>query len=105
MPRLVVDSVSSASRLRRSLSPGAAGDHGDVDGDELVVDDAAEAQALVDTYPNVRWADADADHDTTPDQTPRLDVDGDEATYECGVNGCSRDVESPADTCWQHSEE
>lgn len=22
--------------------------------------------------------------------------------YSCGVNGCSRDVDAPDDTCWQH---
>ena len=23
----------------------------------------------------------------------------------CGVNGCSREVESPEDVCWQHDDE
>lgn len=25
-----------------------------------------------------------------------------EETYECGVNGCSREVDSEDETCWQH---
>jgi len=24
---------------------------------------------------------------------------------ECGVNGCSRPVDTPEDTCWQHDED
>lgn len=24
--------------------------------------------------------------------------------YECGVNGCSRSVDAPDATCWQHDE-
>jgi hypothetical protein len=27
-----------------------------------------------------------------------------EATYYCGVNGCSREVDSADDRCWQHEE-
>jgi len=106
MPRLVVEAVRSASRIRRALLPADAPDHGEYDGEELVVDGETDAQALVDTYPNVRWADAGRDHtvDTT-DQTPRGEVDTDGATYYCGVNECSREVDSPEATCWQHGEE
>lgn len=25
-----------------------------------------------------------------------------ETAYRCGVNGCSRDVGAPEETCWQH---
>jgi hypothetical protein len=106
MPELVVERVASASALRRALSPGAASEHGTVDGETLVVDDAAAAAALVDTYPNVRWADADTAPDTTrADQTPRGELGADGATYRCGVNDCSREVDAPGDTCWQHDAE
>ena len=27
-----------------------------------------------------------------------------EATYRCGVNDCSREVDSPDATCWQHDD-
>jgi hypothetical protein len=103
MPELVVAGVPSAGRLRRALSPGAAGEYGEVDGDHLTVDDHDTAQELVDTYPNVRWAD-DAP-DTVVDTTvPRGEVDADGTTYRCGVNDCSREVEGPTDTCWQHGD-
>lgn len=83
MARLVVDPVVSSSRVRRALLPGDASDHGTVEGDHLVVEDADRAQALVDQYPNVRWAgDADAEVDTYPDDTvARMDVDSDGVTY------------------------
>jgi hypothetical protein len=32
----------------------------------------------------------------------RLDGTQDTEDYNCGVNGCSRDVDGPEDTCWQH---
>lgn len=107
MVRLVVEAVTSANRIRRALLPGQADEHGEFDGDELVVDEA-DAQALVDTYPNVRWADAGRDHSTdtmVDDQTPRAEVDDEGGTFRCGVNDCSREVDSAGDTCWQHSEE
>lgn len=25
--------------------------------------------------------------------------------HECGVNGCSRSVDSPEDVCWQHEDD
>jgi len=28
--------------------------------------------------------------------------DSDEEDFECGVNGCSRTVDDPEATCWQH---
>ena len=74
MPELVVESVTSANRLRHALSPGDADAHGTLDGDHLTVDDRDTAAELVDTYPNVRWAD-DAP-DTAVDTTvPRGEVD------------------------------
>jgi hypothetical protein len=103
MSELIVDPVPSAGDLRRSLSPGKADEYGSFDGTTLAVDDAATAKTLVETYPNVRWAD-DAP-DTAVDTTvPRGEVDADGSTYHCGVNDCSREVEGPTDTCWQHDE-
>lgn len=31
-------------------------------------------------------------------------VNGSETTFQCGVNGCSRKVDNPEDTCWQHGD-
>jgi hypothetical protein len=30
--------------------------------------------------------------------------DGGAETYECGINGCSRNVDGPNETCWQHED-
>jgi hypothetical protein len=102
MARLVVESVTSANAVRRALLPGDADTHGEFDGETLVVDDA-DAQTLVDTYPNVRWADADRDHSATVDQHVSGEAGAEGATYYCGVNDCSREVDSPTGTCWQHT--
>lgn len=105
MARLVVEAVASATELRRGLSPGAAEEYGRLEDGDLVVDDD-DAQMLVDTYPNVRWADAGHATDTMADEpAPRADFDGDGVEYRCGVNDCSREVESPEATCWQHGED
>lgn len=103
-PRLRVASVSSAAELQRCLSPGQAGTHGDVEGDVLIVDDDAEAERLVERYPNVEYV-TERDTNSADPSATRLDVDSDSVTYECGVNDCSRDVDSPDDRCWQHAEE
>lgn len=106
--RLRVATVASASRLAGALSPGQADEFGEYDAADqvLVVDDDNEAAALVDSHHNVSWA-ADAPDSTEDDETTvsRATVDSDGATYECGVNGCSREVDSREDTCWQHSED
>jgi hypothetical protein len=105
MPELVVDPVTSAGDLRRALSPGQADEHGEYDGDRLTVDDDATAEELVETYPNVRWADDTLSTDTYPDEAVgRAELDEDGTTYVCGVNDCSREVDSPTDTCWQHTD-
>lgn len=106
MPELVVDPVVSSADLQRALSPGQADEYGDVDGDRLTVSDPDEAERLVDTYPNVRWADGSIETDTYPDETVgRVELGEDGAAYSCGVNGCSREVDSPTDVCWQHADE
>jgi hypothetical protein len=105
-PRLHVAPVTSSSRLQRALSPGQADTHGTLDGETLVVEDAATAERLVERYPNVGWAD-DSGNDDAPDEASvtRGTVEPDSARYECGVNGCSRSVDSPSEACWQHEED
>jgi hypothetical protein len=82
MPELIVDPVPSAGDLRRSLSPGEADEYGSVDGTTLVVDDAATAETLVETYPNVRWVDSTTNVETYPDETMgRAELDNDGVSY------------------------
>jgi len=102
--RLRVGRVRSAARLDGALSPGEADEYGTLEGDVLVVDDQSDAEDLVDRHHNVVWAD---DDESPPERSPptRANVDNDGAAYECGVNGCSREVDSPDDTCWQHDED
>jgi len=104
--RLHVAPVTSSSQLQRALSPGQADDYGTLDGETLVVEDAATAERLVERYPNVSWTD-DATDAPTPDErsVTRGTVEPDSASYDCGVNGCSRSVDSPDDACWQHEED
>jgi len=41
--------------------------------------------------------------DTEPDvESEEADTDAETETFRCGVNDCSREVDSPEDTCWQH---
>lgn len=100
--RLAVEPVQSSSQLRRALSPGQAGEHGDFDGETLVVKTENTAKQLIGTYPNVDWAD-NQDTEREP-ETVRMQADSEGVSYECGVNGCSRTVDGPDDTCWQHEE-
>lgn len=100
MTRLVVESVSSSSQLRRALSPGQAESYGEYDGETLVVGDEHDADALVNRYPNVHYP-----SDETPQndaEAVRMEADNDGVEYKCGVNGCSREVDGPDDQCWQH---
>lgn len=103
MTRLRVESVSSSSMLRKALSPGDAGNYGDYDEDAGVLETASdvEATSLVDRYPNVYRVDDEPDDDGAG-ESPRLEADNTGTTPVCGVNGCSREVEDPEDTCWQH---
>lgn len=103
MPRVVVAPLQSATQLRRGLSPGRAAEYGTVDGDELVVDDADTAAQLVEQYPNVDWATEESAPDVDSG-TPRMVADNDGVEYRCGVNGCSRTVDSPDAVCWQHED-
>jgi hypothetical protein len=103
--RLHVAPVASSSQLQRALSPGQADDCGTLDGDTLVVEDAATAERLVKRYPNVSWTDDSGDDAPDEASVTRGTVEADSASYDCGVNGCSRSVDSPSDACWQHEED
>lgn len=104
--RLHVAPVASSNQLQRALSPGQADDYGTLDGETLVVEDAATAERLVKRYPNVGWADDSGDDDASDEASvTRGTVEADSASYDCGVNGCSRSVNSPDDACWQHEED
>jgi hypothetical protein len=104
--RLHVAPVASSSQLKRALSPGQADGYGTLDGETLVVEDATTAERLVKRYPNVGWAD-DSGGDDAPDEASvtRGTAEADSASYECGVNGCSRSVDRPTAACWQHEED
>jgi len=68
-------------------------------GDEIDVQDTFEVEQdvfdrLKANYPGIVAVE-------TPDSDTK-DAPVESEEYECGVNGCSRDVESPEQTCWQH---
>lgn len=64
-----------------------------VDGDAVTIDDEGCFEA-----PEA-WCEAFAErYDTELDSLRVAD------THDCGVNGCSRDVDSPEATCWQHED-
>lgn len=65
MSRLVVESVTSANAVRRALLPGNADEYGTLDGETLTVSDDDTAEMLVETYPNVRWAEGDPETNST----------------------------------------
>ena len=57
----------------------------------IKVDDPEVARSMAE-HPRIEIAEVD--------ETPTPDAD--ESTYRCGVNDCSREVDSPDATCWQH---
>jgi hypothetical protein len=99
--RLRIGRVRSAARLNDALVPGEADEYGTLEGTTLIVDDQSDAATLVDRHHNVAWADTDEPSPERPSPT-RANVGTDGASYECGVNDCSREVADPDDTCWQH---
>lgn len=94
--KLRVNRVRSSSRLTGSLSPGEAKDYGEFGGEILVVEDSSVGEELA-NYHNVEVVSKDANPGVTASES--------EETYYCGVNGCSRTVDNPEDTCWQHEVE
>lgn len=67
--------------------------------DDTEVDDDV-ARRLADRYQYVTAVIDDSD-DADDDADTDDEDDGDE--LRCGVNGCSREVDSPDAACWQHS--
>lgn len=68
-------------------------------GDEINVEDTFEVDKdvfdrLKANYPGIEAVDEESN--------PKGSVDESTEEYTCGVNGCSRDVDSPDATCWQH---
>jgi len=71
--RLVVESVNSATLLRRSLSKGDASEYGALENKTLTVEDSETAEQLVDRYPNVRY-ESDSAEIREP-ETVRMEAD------------------------------
>jgi hypothetical protein len=79
-------------------------------GEEINVEDTFEVSEAVferldDAYPGMEvvnggseTGDESADtSDTTEEQSAEAE------TFRCGINDCSREVDNPEATCWQHS--
>lgn len=64
------------------------------DDDVFKGDEFAPTEAVKDRF--AEWLEPVESDDT-------VGVEADDPT--CGVNGCSRSVDSPEETCWQHSAE
>lgn len=63
----------------------------------FAVDDEDVAAEVVANRNEITWADGAPDIEETPTPEPA------ETTFRCGVNDCSREVDSEDATCWQHS--
>lgn len=61
------------------------------------VEDESVAADIVEQYTKISYANP-ADVEETPTPEPE------ETTFQCGVNDCSREVDSPEATCWQHQD-
>lgn len=92
MPRLYHTS-GEAVDVYKAQALGYAPLSFDADG-YATVDDEAAAAALVSQSPSIEFAPDEALHDDDSDDV-----------YRCGVNDCSREVDGPDDTCWQHTDE
>jgi len=73
-----------------------AGDHYPVEDGILEVEDEELAREMVDSERKISWPNGEPEVDETP--TPEAE----ETTFRCGVNDCSREVDSEDATCWQH---
>jgi len=49
---------------------------------------------------NSKGGSSDSEPHPSEGETTDAETDG----YTCGVNGCSRTVDGPNETCWQHSD-
>ncbi len=75
-------------------------------GEEINVEEAFETdretyEALADAYPGFCVVEDGNDGDN-PKGEGGEDTDTEPT---CGVNGCGRTVDSPEDTCWQHTDD
>jgi hypothetical protein len=67
----------------------------DADHSRETAETVADAYAFLSVSGETDGADADESEADAAEST-------ESEAYECGVNGCSRDVDGPDDTCWQH---
>jgi len=86
-----------------------AGDTYPIEDGIIEVEDEDVAAAMVADSHKLSWeSDRHKDESSASDaeETEANTSDEDTATetFRCGVNDCSRTVDSPEDTCWQHSE-
>lgn len=76
-----------------------------IDGGVIEVDDAETAAALVDRHRRLSWADGPPESDANPgveaDDHPSND-DGEPLCTGKADGQCSRTVDDPGGTCWQH---
>jgi len=74
-------------------------------GDEINVEDEFTVseevfERLKANYPGIE---AVSQNETQTDTETSTETESPETeTFRCGVNGCSRDVDSPEGVCWQH---
>lgn len=52
--------------------------------------------------PAYGFVEAEESHSEPDPETSETDPDAEAETFRCGINDCSREVDSPEDTCWQH---
>lgn len=76
------------------------------DGEEIILDGVVEVSEDTGEYLQANYSGFTVVEAPSLDENPQgstvenTDTEPDE--YVCGVNGCSRTVDSPEATCWQH---
>jgi len=74
-------------------------------GEEINVEDEFEVSEAVFERLKAEYSGIEAvsSGETQTDESSSTETESPEAeTFRCGVNDCSRDVDSPEDVCWQH---
>jgi hypothetical protein len=66
----------------------------EIDVEEPFETDRATFEALDEAYPGFEVVDSEGES--------AEDTDAEPDELVCGVNGCSRSVDSPSESCWQH---
>ena len=74
------------------------------DGEEINTEDTFEVDSetgeyILNNYPGMEVVEDDSE---TVEEEENPTPEPEETTFRCGVNGCSRNVESEDATCWQH---